>query len=258
MAMAEPVVLTEHSDGVVRAILNRPAARNGVNDAMCHALLETFQRLDSDSSVRVVLLAGRGPAFCAGADLKERVGKDEAWVRRRRLASFAAYEAIERCRKPVIALIDGPVVGAGGEIAMSCDFIVASTAATFRWPEPYWGTVGATQRLQRVIGRHRAKELLLTNRVMTAAEAHRVGLVSRLVEPEELAGTGAEIAATISKAPALAIELTKQAVDLGADTDLDRGIRIELAAIERNLADGEWRSGVQHFSRPGDATHREG
>lgn len=258
MTMTEPAVLTENSDGVVRVVLNRPAARNGVNEEMCHALLETFQRLDSDASVRVVLLEGRGPAFCAGADLKERLDRDEAWVRSRRLASFAAYEAIERCRKPVIAMVGGPVVGAGGEIAMSCDFIVASTAATFRWPEPYWGTVGATQRLQRVIGRHRAKELLLTNRVMTAAEAYRVGLVSRLVEPGELAETGAEIAATISKAPALAIELTKQAVDLGADTDLDRGIRIEMAAIERNLADGAWRSGVRRFSEPGDAAHREG
>ncbi|WP_433272289.1 enoyl-CoA hydratase/isomerase family protein [Actinosynnema sp. CS-041913] len=241
-------VLVEKGDGIATVVLDRPDARNALNLAMCLALRSAFEELDSADDVRVVLVRARGPVFCAGADLKERVGRDASWVRRRRQASFAAYEAIERCSKPVVALVQGPVVGSGGEIAMSCDFVVASTAATFRFPEPHWGTVGATQRLPRVIGRARAKELLFTNRVMSAAEAHRVGLVARLVEPHELDATGAEVAAGIAAAPALAMALTKQAVDLGAETDLDRGIRIEMAAIERNLADGGWRAGVAHFS----------
>ncbi|RKT56121.1 enoyl-CoA hydratase/isomerase family protein [Saccharothrix australiensis] len=239
-------------DGVASVVLDRPHARNGLDLAMCLGLRAAFERLDSAADVRVVLLRANGPVFCAGADLKERVGRDEAWVRRRRQASFAAYEAIERCSKPVVALVQGPVVGSGGEIAMSCDFVVASTAATFRFPEPHLGTVGATQRLQRVIGRARAKELLFTDRVMSAEEAHRVGLVARLVAPHELADAGVAVAAAIAAAPPLALALTKQAVDLGAETDLDRGIRIEMAAIERNLADGGWRAGVARFSGAGD------
>ncbi len=246
-------VRVETGDGIATVVLDRPTARNGLNLAMCLALRSAFERLDSADDVRVVLLRATGPVFCAGADLKERVGRDESWVRRRRQASFAAYEAIERCSKPVVALVQGPVVGSGGEIAMSCDFVVASTAATFRFPEPHWGTIGATQRLQRVIGRGRAKELLFTNRVMSAEEAHRVGLVARLVEPHELDATGAELAASIAGAPALAIALTKQAVDLGAETDLDRGIRIEMAAIERVLADGGWRAGVAQFNGSAEA-----
>ncbi|GAB3504575.1 enoyl-CoA hydratase/isomerase family protein [Amycolatopsis cihanbeyliensis] len=237
-------VLVETTGPVARVVLNRPHARNALNLPTCLALREAFERLDAEPGTRVVLVEGNGPTFCAGADLKERSGKDAAWVRGRRQASFAAYEAIERCSKPVVALLHGAVVGSGGEIAMSCDFAVATSSASFRFPEPHWGTVGATQRLQRVIGPRRAKELLFTNRVMTAAEALRVGLVTRLVEPEELATTGAELAARIAEAPELAITLTKQAVDLGTETDLDRGIRIEMAAIERNLAEGGSRAEV--------------
>ena len=136
-----------------------------------------------------------GPVFCAGADLKERQGKDEAWVRQRRLASFAAYEAIERCSKPVVAIVQGPAIGSGGEIAMACDFIVASDFVTFRFPEPQWGTVGATQRLQRVIGKRRAKELLFTGRTMPVEEAYALGLVARVVPADELPASAEAIAA---------------------------------------------------------------
>jgi enoyl-CoA hydratase/carnithine racemase len=236
-------------DNIARVTLVRAAARNALNLAMCHALRAIFEQLDGDNDIRVVLLDAEGPVFCAGADLKERQGQDEAWVRRRRLAGFAAYDAIERCGKPVVALTQGAVVGSGGEIAMSCDFVVASTATSFRFPEPLWGTVGATQRLQRVIGKRRAKEMLFTGRIMPAEEAHTLGLVARLVEPGALAAAGDDIAATIAKAPPLAMTLTKQAVDLGENVELNTGIRIELAAIDRVLADGGWRSGVARFAK---------
>lgn len=253
--MAEqPPVLLDRADHVARVVLNRPAARNALNLPMCLALRETFEELDADPDVRVVLLSANGPAFCAGADLKERTGRDETWIRRRRLASFAAYKAIERCSKPVVAIVHGPVVGSGGEIAMSCDFVVAADTTTFRFPEPHWGTVGATQRLQRVIGKRRAKELLFTNRVMDVTEALGLGLVARTVPACELETAATEIAAGIAKAPPLALVLTKQAVDLGEETDLDRGIRIEMAAIERCLADGGWRSGIARFAQ----AHEEG
>lgn len=248
MTQIDDTVLVQQEGAVARVILNRPQARNAVNLDMCNALKDAFQRLDAASDVRVILLSANGPVFCAGADLKERTGKDEAWVIARRHASFAAYDMIGRCGKPVVALTQGPVVGSGGEILMSCDFVVASEKTTFRFPEPQWGTVGATQRLQRVIGRMGAKELLFTGRTMLAEEAYRRGLVARIVPAEELEATGLEIAEGIASAPPLAMALTKQAVDLGHETNLVNGIRIELAAIERCLADGGWRAGIESFS----------
>lgn len=235
-------------DGAIaRVTLDRADARNALNLPMCVALRATFEELDAAADIRVVLIDAAGPVFCAGADLKERKGKDEAWVRSRRLAAFAAYETIERCSKPVIAVVDGPVVGSGGEIAMACDFIIASRAANFRFPEPQWGTVGATQRLQRVIGKRRAKELLFTGRAMPAEEAFGLGLVARLVD--DAVASGEEVAAAIVKAPALAMALTKQAVDLGEEVPLATGIRIELAQIERVLAEGSWRQGIESFAQ---------
>ena len=242
----EPVLLRREGP-VARVTLNRPAARNALNLPMCAALRAAFEALDADAEVRVVLLDAAGPVFCAGADLKERQGKDEAWVRSRRLASFAAYEAIERCGKPVVAVVNGPVVGSGGEIAMACDFILASRAATFRFPEPQWGTVGATQRLQRVIGKRRAKELLFTGRTMPVEEAYGLGLVARVADDVEAEAQA--VAASITKAPALAMQLTKQAVDLGEETPLATGIRIEMAQVERVLAEGGWRRGVESFAQ---------
>ncbi|MBZ9719670.1 enoyl-CoA hydratase/isomerase family protein [Mesorhizobium sp. AD1-1] len=252
------MVICRREGAIARVVLNRPEARNALNLQMCLELRRLFEELDGDRDIRVVLMASTGPVFCAGADLKERVDKDERWVLERRRASFAAYDAIARCAKPVVALVQGPVVGSGGEILMSCDFAIASEKTTFRFPEPQWGTVGATQRLQRVIGKMRAKELLFTGRVMPVAEAYERGLVARVVPHEDLARVGDEVAAAIAAAPPLAIVLTKQAVDLGHETDLANGIRIELAAIERCLADGGWRDGIAKFIQQTEAGATDG
>lgn len=246
--MSIDAVSVTRDGAIARVALNRPQSRNAVNLDMCLALREAFESLDRDRDIRVVLLSANGPVFCAGADLKERTGKDEAWIIARRQASFAAYDAIGRCGKPVVALTQGPVVGSGGEIIMSCDFVVASDKTTFRFPEPQWGTVGATQRLQRVIGRMNAKELLFTGRTMLVEEAYQRGLVSRVVGPAALEEAGQVIAESIAAAPPLSMVLTKQAVDLGHETNLANGIRIEMTAIERNLADGGWRSGLEKFA----------
>ncbi|ESR23009.1 enoyl-CoA hydratase/isomerase family protein [Lutibaculum baratangense] len=244
----ETTIAVTREGAIARIVLDRPGARNALDLPMCHDLARAFEQLDADPDIRVVVLGANGPVFCAGADLKERTGRDGTWVYQRRLAAFRAYETIERCRKPVFAVVQGPVVGSGGEIAMACDFIVASTEASFRFPEPQWGTVGATQRLQRVIGKSRAKELLFTGRTMPVEEAHALGLVARVVAPDELDALAEETAAAIAAAPPLAMALTKHCVDMGSTTDLASGIRIELAAIERNLAEGDWKSGIEEFN----------
>ena len=228
-------------------ILSRSVARNALNLQMCHDLTEAFEIIAATPEIGLVVLSAEGPVFCAGADMKERQDRDEAWVMARRRASFRAYDTVAACAVPVVCVVQGPLVGSGGEIAMSCDFVIASTSATFRFPEPRWGTVGATQRLQRVIGVSRAKELLYTGRLMEAAEAQALGLVARLVAPEALAAEVEAVAAQILAAPALAMRLTKHCVDQGSRTDLASGIAIELSAIERNLAQSDWRGSVAHF-----------
>lgn len=245
----ESPVLCKREGAIARVTLNRPQARNALNLPMCQALKKTFEELGTDSTVHAVLVDAAGPAFCAGADLKERQGRDEQWVLARRREAFTAYEAIERCRCPVIALAHGAIVGSGGEIAMSCDFILAADNASFQFPEPQWGTVGATQRLQRFVGRARAKELLFTGRTFSAEEAYRMGLVARVVPRPDLERLGLETARAIAAAPGLAMILTKQAVDEGSQTTLQAGIQIELNAIERCLNLSDWRQGIDAFTR---------
>lgn len=233
-------VLFEIQGDVATITLNRPASRNALNLAMCEELLAAAQVAAADPSVRLVLVRSNGPVFCAGADLKERQGMNEAQVRQRRMKAFAAYAAIEALPMPVIAVLEGPVVGSGCEIACACDFIVATPAASFRAPEAIRGTVGATQRLPRVLGKRLAKDLLLTGRTLSAQEAERHGLVSRVVAPEKLGAVIAEIAKTIVEAPALSLRLAKRCVDRSVDLDPQGALETEIAAIEEQLASGDW------------------
>lgn len=242
------IVLYDRDQAVATVTLNRPDSRNAVNQAMCEQLLAAIHRAEDDPQVRVILVRGAGAEFCAGADLKERRGKDEAWMRRRRMLGLDTYLAIEKVEKPVIALVHGVCVGSGCEIALACDFVVASEDASFRFPEPHWGTVGATQRLPRAVGKRLAKDLLFTNRALPAAEAERLGLVTRVCATGELDATGAGIAGDIAKASPLAISLTKQAVDLGEEVSIAQGVRIEYAAIRHNLAAGDWNEGQERFA----------
>ena len=246
--MTSPLVTLRLSDRRADVILSRPQARNALNLQMCEDLTLAFDTIARTPDIGVVVVSAEGRVFCAGADMKERQGRDEAWVMARRRASFRAYERVGACAMPVVCVVQGALVGSGGEIAMSCDFVLASTAATFRFPEPQWGTVGATQRLQRAIGVSRAKELLFTGRVMGAEEARGLGLVARLAAPEALEAEAEAIVAQILAAPMLAMRLTKHCVDQGSRTDLASGIAIELSAIERNLQQSDWQGGVARFS----------
>jgi len=231
-------VLVERKDGVASLTLDRPEARNALNLAMCEALIAAAQSLDE--STRLVLVRASGPVFCAGADLKERQGMSEAQVRARRQKAFAAYAALEALPMPAVAVVEGPAIGSGCEIAAACDFIVATPAASFRVPEALRGTVGATQRLPRILGKRLAKDLLFTGRALSAEEAERHGLVSRVVEPADLGAALAEIAKTILEAPPRALRLAKRAVDQGVERDPKGALEAELAAIEEQLALGDW------------------
>lgn len=240
-------VLYDCKDGLARITLNRPDARNALNIAMCEALIAATRRAREDAA-RCVLVQGVGPVFCAGADLKERQGMGDDAVRARRLKSFAAYDALERLPMPAIAVVAGPAVGSGVEIAAACDFIIATPAASFRTPEALWGTVGATQRLPRIIGKRLAKDLMFTGRALGAGEAREAGLVARVVAPDALAETLGVITATILKAPPAAMALAKRCVDEGLERDPRGALATEILAIEESLAAAEWRQKMQDFA----------
>jgi enoyl-CoA hydratase len=224
------------ADGVATIALNRPEVRNALNLEMCDALLDTARKIVQNEA-RLVFIRGNGPAFCGGADLNERKGKSEAWIRERRMRAFAAYGAIEALPMPCVALVHGAVVGSGVEIAAACDFIVATADATFRTPEAQRGTVGATQRLPRIIGKRLAKDLMFTGRPLTAAEARDAGLVSRI---GDLDAEKRAIAEVILKAPPLALRLAKRTIDRGVELDPKGALQAEIEAIEEQLALGQW------------------
>jgi enoyl-CoA hydratase len=244
--MTEAALYAIAGDGVATLTLNRPEARNALNTALCEALLAATRRATADGA-KLLLLRARGPVFCAGADLKERQGMTDDAIRARRLKAFAAYDAVERLAMPVLAVVEGPAVGSGVEIAAAADFILATPAASFRTPEALWGTVGATQRLPRVLGKRLAKDMMFTGRTLSAAEALAAGLVARIVEPQALEDVLAAICATIAKAPPAALALAKRCIDEGLERDPRGALATELMAIEESLAAAEWRRAMAGF-----------
>jgi enoyl-CoA hydratase len=224
-------------EGVATIALNRPEARNALNLEMCEALFSFTKRILIEEA-KLVFIRGNGPVFCGGADVKERTGKSEQWVRERRLKAFAAYEALEALAMPCIALVHGAAIGSGCEIAAACDFIVATPEAIFRTPEAQRGTVGATQRLPRILGKRLAKDLMFTGRDLSAEEARQAGLVTRVVSDLEVSAT--ELEATILKASPLAMRLAKRSIDQGIELDPKGAREVEIAAIEEQLASGQW------------------
>ncbi|MGH8629435.1 MAG: enoyl-CoA hydratase/isomerase family protein [Burkholderiales bacterium] len=233
-------VLHSSSGGVATITLNRPESRNALNLEMCRGLIDAAMKIGSDQDIKLVFVRGSGPAFCAGADLKERQGMNEAQVRERRMKAFEAYAALEALPMPSIAVVEGPAVGSGCEIASACDFIVATPAASFRTPEALRGTVGATQRLARVLGKRLAKDMMFTGRVVSAEEALQAGLVARLVSSGDVNSELEKIKTIICKAPSQSLRLAKRCIDKGVELDPKGALETEIAAIEEQLASGSW------------------
>jgi enoyl-CoA hydratase len=230
-------VLYSVEGSVATITLNRPDARNALNDQMCEDLRRIASQVDPN--IRLVLVRGSGPVFCAGADVKERAGMSVDQVRARRLKAFAAYHALESLPMPSVAVVHGAALGSGVEIAAACDFIVATPDAAFGTPEAMRGTVGATQRLPRVLGKRLAKDLMFTGRRLTAAEARAAGFVSRVVAAAELEQELSTIAHAVATASPEAIRYAKQCIDRGVELDPQGALGLELMAIEAQLASGK-------------------
>lgn len=248
--MSEPTyqTLVVTREGPVATLaLNRPAARNALNLAMCDELVAALASLGADDSVNAILLRANGPVFCAGADLKERQGMTASDVSARRVKGFAAYAALERVPQPIVALVHGACFGSGCEIAAACDFVYATADATFKYPEVGWGTVGATQRLSRIAGPRIAKELLFTGRTFDAEEARAIGLVNRVLAADAMEAAVRETIGRIAGQAPLALRLTKRCIDQGLETTREGAMAIELLAIEENLRASDWKKAIANF-----------
>jgi enoyl-CoA hydratase len=233
-------ILYSVEGGVATVMLDRPEARNALNGAMCDELRAACERAAADSAVRLVLVRGNGPVFCAGADVKERQGMSKEQVRERRMKAFTAYAALEALPMPSIAVVQGAALGSGAEIAAACDLVVALPDAVFGTPEALRGSVGATQRLPRVLGKRLAKDLMFTGRRLTADEAMQHGLVARVFPHESFESSLQKIVSAILSAPPAAMRLAKRCIDQGVELDPVGALALEIAAIDEQLASGQW------------------
>ena len=227
----EKVLLTEERDGIAILTLNRPGVMNSFNLAMLHSLKDEIEALKFNKNIRVVIITGAGSkAFCAGADLKERTTYSELQVKQFIYNLRNLFTDIEYLNKPVIAAVNGVALGGGTELALACDIRIASMNASMGLTETRLAIIpggGGTQRLPRLIGPGKAKELIFTGRRVDAQEALQIRLVNRICEPESLVEDCVKMATMICETGPIAIEQAKYAINYGLETDLHTGLGIE-------------------------------
>src|SRR6266436_7330402 len=197
--MNTETIIVEKSGRVGLIRLNRPQALNALNAALKYELLAAAEALDADAAIGCILIAGSEKAFAAGADIKEMA--DQSYIDIFNADYAADYERLTRLRKPIVAAVAGFALGGGCELAMMCDIVIAADSAKFGQPEIKLGVIpgmGGTQRLTRVVGKAKAMDLILTGRMMDAAEAERAGLVARVVPAADLLDETMKIAAMIA------------------------------------------------------------
>jgi enoyl-CoA hydratase len=232
--------------GIVR--LNRPQALNALNATLRNELLGAVEAFDADADVGCILLTGSEKAFAAGADIKEMADKSYIDIFR---ADYAAdYERLTRVRKPVIAAVAGFALGGGCELAMMCDFIIAADNAKFGQPEIKLGIIpgiAGTQRLPRALGKAKAMDLILTGRMMDAAEAERSGLVARVVPAASLMAEALKVADTIASMSLPALIAAKEAVNRAFESPLAEGARFERRIFATLFAGADQKEGMAAF-----------
>ena len=242
------VVLTEDR-GPVRVLrLNRPEVLNALNSQLMEALAEALRAAASDGAVRAVVLTGNDRAFAAGADIAEMQNKTPAQMLDS--SQMTRWEAIAAFPKPLIGAVSGWVLGGGLELAMCCDFLVASETARFGQPEVQIGVMpgaGGTQRLPRLIGKARAMELVLTGRRITADEALAWGLVNHVVPQEAYLEEAVQLATGVANGPPVAVRLAKESILFGQNASLADGLRHERRLFALLFGTEDQQEGMRAF-----------
>ncbi len=248
--MGYQTLIVETADGVTLIRLNRPEALNALNGALMDELTAALAAAEADDAVRCMVITGSERAFAAGADIKEMATKSYADVFKEDFIT-RNWEAVSRCRKPVIAAVAGFALGGGCELAMMCDFIIAADTAKFGQPEINLGVVpgaGGTQRLPRFAGKSKAMDMVLTARMMDAAEAERCGLVSRVVPAAELIDTALKAGRTIAALSPLAVMMAKELVNAAFETQLSQGVKTERRLFHSLFAFEDQSEGMAAFA----------
>ncbi|MER2534362.1 MAG: enoyl-CoA hydratase [Rhizobiaceae bacterium] len=241
-------ITVETKGKVALVTLNRPKALNALNAQVLRDLLDAARRIDLDEAVGAVVLTGSEKAFAAGADIKEMQSRDYAGMYRDDM--FAGWEDFCRARKPVVAAVAGYALGGGCELAMMCDFIIAADTARFGQPEITLGVIpgmGGTQRLARFVGKAKAMDMILTGRMMDAAEAERCGLVSRVVPADRLLDEALAAAGKIADFSLPATMMAKEAVNRAFETTLAEGVRFERRLFHSMFALDDQKEGMAAF-----------
>jgi enoyl-CoA hydratase len=240
------LVETHGKVGLIR--LNRPQALNALNSELIGEMAKAIAGFETDSKIGCIVLTGSDKAFAAGADIKEMADKSymDAYY-----GNFAAdWDAPARARKPVIAAVAGFALGGGCEIAMQCDIIIAADNAKFGQPEIKIGVIpgiGGTQRLTRAIGKAKSMEMILTGRMMDAAEAERSGLVARVVPLADLMTETMKTATAIASMPLQALMIAKESVNRAFETTLAEGVLFERRVFHSLFATLDQKEGMSAF-----------
>ena len=245
-------ILLERRGAIALLTLNRPHVLNAMNTAMGVRLDELVDEIAEEAAIRVVVLTGAGErAFCAGGDLKERQGMTpEQWTRQHRIFE-RAHHKLRNLRKPVFAAVNGVAVGGGCEMAMSTDFLIAAEHARFGQPEVTRGIMpgaGGTQLLPRYLPRGLAFQLLMTGELISAADAHRWGLVNRVCPPGELMAVAMELAGRIAANSPAAVQQAKRSARMGLELPLEAGIETEIECYQRMVDHPDRDEGVDAFN----------
>lgn len=236
---------------IARVTVNRPDALNALNKTVLEELLAVFGEINRNADVRGVIVTGAGEkAFVAGADIAGMKGLSPTQAGEFCRLGHNCMNAIQHCKWPVIAAVNGFALGGGLELALSCDFIYASQTAKFGLPEVNLGIFpgfGGTQRLPRLVGRNRAKEIILTADMMTAEQAFEFGIVNKICEPAALiAAAEATLGKIATKGP-LAVQAAKRCVNLGTDLPLAQGLEIEAGEFPQIFSSQDAHEGITAF-----------
>lgn len=250
-------IIVETRGKVGLVTLNRPKALNALNSTVLAEVLAALKAFEADGGIAATVLTGSEKAFAAGADIKEMQAKSyvEAYLD----DFFVGWEEFTRLRKPIIAAVAGYALGGGCELAMMCDFIIAADTARFGQPEITLGVMpgmGGSQRLTRFVGKSKAMDMVLTGRMMDAAEAERAGLVSRVVPAAELVGEAVKAAEKIAGFSLPAVMMAKEAVNRSYETTLAEGLRFERRLFHSMFALEDQKEGMAAFAEKRPARFR--
>ena len=240
----------EKNGGLAIAAINRPEALNALNGTVLRELSQVVAEVENDSEVRAFILTGEGRAFVAGADIGEQNALDVAGARKFSQFGSSVFRRIEKLEIPTIAAVNGFCLGGGCELAMSFDIILASEKAKFGQPEVGLGITpgfSGTQRLPRRVGVAKAKELLFSGRMITAAEAEKIGLVNAVYPAGELMNAALEMAKSFTRNAPVAIKYVKASVDRGMQMDIDGGIALENELYAMCFATEDCKEGLTAF-----------